>query len=111
MIGRKNQKTYKFRTPILYNHLDYFLDKKKLMYLLKFYSKKNKVINDFIYESFKKKLEPKVIVDYNRRPYINKYGLLFRLTFDTNLSPHQAIACLKLTKILISKNVFLEKLF
>lgn len=85
MKGRKNQKTYKFRTPILYNHLDYFLDKKKLTSLLKFYSKKNKVINDFIYESFKKKLEPKVIVDYNRRPYINKYGLLFRLTFDTNL--------------------------
>ncbi len=85
MKGRKNQKTYKLRTQILHKHLDYLLDKNKLMLLLNFYSKKNKVINDFIYESFKKKIEPKILVDYHRRPYINKFGLLFRLTFDTDL--------------------------
>ena len=85
MKGRKNQKTYKLRTPILNDHLEYFLDKKKVMSLLKFYSKDNKVISDFIFESLKKNIEPKVVVDYNRRPYINKFGILFRLTFDTNL--------------------------
>jgi len=97
MKGRKNQKTYKLITPILYKHLDYFLDKKKLMLLLDYYSKNNKVVTDFIYESFKKKLEPKVIVDYNRRPYVNKFGLLFRLTFDTNLksSPGTSIFDIK----------------
>ena len=26
-----------------------------------------------------------MVIDYNRRPYINKFGLLFRLTFDTEL--------------------------
>ena len=86
MKGRKNQKTYKLRTQILHKHLDYLLDKNKLMLLLNFYSKKNKVINDFIYGHLKK-IEPKILVDYHRRP-INKFGLLFRLTFDT-ISNHQ----------------------
>ena len=31
------------------------------------------------------KIKPKVLVDYDRRAYFNKYGLLFRLTFDTNI--------------------------
>jgi len=69
----------------LNEHLDSFIEKKNLFTLIKFYSKNNKVVNDFVYESLKKKIEPKVIIDYNRRPYINKFGLLFRLTFDTEL--------------------------
>ena len=85
MKGRKNQKTYKLRTSIELEHLNSFIEKKDLFSLLVFYSKNNNVVNDFVYESYKKKIEPKVVVDYNRRPYINKYGLLFRLTFDTDL--------------------------
>lgn len=85
MKGRKNQKTYKLRTPILSKHLEYLVDRNKVMSLMNYYSKDNKVVSDFIYETLKKKIEPKVVVDYNRRPYINKFGLLFRLTFDTNL--------------------------
>jgi len=34
-----------------------FFDKKKLMSLLNFYSKENKVVTDFIYESLKKRIE------------------------------------------------------
>ena len=30
------------------------------------------------------------MIDYNRSPYVNKYGLYFRLTFDQNIS------CIKL---------------
>jgi hypothetical protein len=85
MKGRKNQKTYKLRTQILPEHLKLFTNQKDLFQLLKYYSKENKVVNDFVYESLKKKIEPKVVVDYNRRPYVNKFGLLFRLTFDTEL--------------------------
>ena len=85
MKGRKNQKTYKLRTLIESEHLDSFIEKKDLFSLLEFYSKNNKVVNDFVYESYKKNIEPKVVIDYNRRPYINKFGLLFRLTFDTDL--------------------------
>ena len=84
MKGRKNQKTYKLRTEILPEHLEIFTNQKKLFQLKQYYSEDNKVVNDFIYETLKK-IEPKVLVDYNRRPYINKFGLLFRLTFDTEL--------------------------
>ena len=89
MKGRKNQKTYKLRTLIKHEHLSSFIEKKNLFSLLEFYSKKNKVVNDFIYESYKKNIEPKVVIDYYRRPYINKFGLLFRLTFDTDLKTFQ----------------------
>ena len=34
----------------------------------------------------KKKIKPKVIIDYSRKPFINKHGNYFRLTFDNNLS-------------------------
>ena len=37
-------------------------------------------------ESFKKNLQPKILIDYERQPFINKHGLYFRLTFDKNLS-------------------------
>ena len=85
MKGRRNQRTYKIRTQILHKHLKYILDKNKFNLLKSLYSKKNIVINDFIYDTLKKKIEPKVIVDYYRKPYVNKFGLLFRLTFDTNV--------------------------
>ena len=39
---------------------------------------------------YKKKLKPKILIDYERVPFINKHGLYFRLTFDHNLS------CIKL---------------
>ena len=84
MKGRRNQRTYKVRTIIKPNNINLLLDKKKFQILKKIYSN-NEVINSFIYESLRKKIEPKVIVDYFRRPYVNKFGLLFRLTFDSNI--------------------------
>jgi len=85
MKGRKNQRTYKLRTKIDKKHLNYIIKNENLDSLLKIYSNKNNVINHFIYDSLKKKIKPKVLVDYDRRAYFNKYGLLFRLTFDTNI--------------------------
>ena len=85
MKGRKNQRTYKLRTKIDKKHLNYIIKNENLDSLLKIYSNKNNVINHFIYDSLKKKIKPKVLVDYDRRAYFNKYGLLFRLTFDTHI--------------------------
>ena len=34
---------------------------------------------------FKKDIKPYILIDYIRRPYVNKFGLYFRLTFDKNL--------------------------
>ena len=40
---------------------------------------------NFVFDSIRKKNFPRVLVDYKRRPYINKFGLYFRLTFDSNI--------------------------
>ena len=45
----------------------------------------NIIINDFVFDSIKKKIKPCVLIDYKRRPYINNFGLYFRLTFDRNI--------------------------
>ena len=51
-------------------------------------------MKEFIFETIKKDLKPKILVDYYRKPFINNNGLYFRLTFDQNLS------CIKLDKSL-----------
>ena len=43
------------------------------------------MIKNFTFDSLRKNLKPRILIDYKRRPYINRFGLYFRLTFDTNL--------------------------
>ena len=62
-----------------------FFDKNKYLDLLKIYGKENLVINSFLFDSYKKNIFPRVLIDYRRRPYINKNGLNFRLTFDSQI--------------------------
>ena len=85
MKGRRNQRTYKLRTKIDKKHIRYLVNNENLNYLSKIYTNQNNVINHFIYDSLKKKIKPKVLVDYDRKAYFNKFGLLFRLTFDNNI--------------------------
>ena len=33
----------------------------------------------------RKRISPKILIDYNRKPLVNKHGLYFRLTFDSQL--------------------------
>ena len=83
--GRSNQRTYKNRTKINFNDLHIFFDKNKYLDLLKIYGKENLVINSFLFDSYKKNIFPRVLIDYRRRPYVNKNGLNFRLTFDSQI--------------------------
>jgi hypothetical protein len=84
MKGRINQHTYKMRTKINPKHLKFFYNKLKYSKLIDLY-KNNEVINNFVFDSYKKNIFPCVLIDYRRRPYINKTGLNFRLTFDSNI--------------------------
>lgn len=43
------------------------------------------IAEQFRYEFYRKRLEPVVLVDYWRRPYVSKYNPEFRLTFDEAL--------------------------
>lgn len=82
--GRHLERTFKKRTAIDSKDLELFLNNEKNFELLKIYPN-NSIINDFVFDSIKKKIKPRVLVDYKRRPYINNFGLYFRLTFDSNI--------------------------
>ena len=83
--GRFNERTYKIRKKINISDLENFtLDDDKIALAKKYQNEK--IINEFIFDFYKQKLKPKVLVDYYRKPYVNKYGVYFRLTFDSNLS-------------------------
>ena len=82
--GRENLRTYKTRFFIEQNDLNLFFEKKNYFKLKKTYSDNN-LIEQFIFDCYRKNLSPKILVDYNRTPYINKSGLYFRLTFDNNI--------------------------
>lgn len=84
MKGRVHDRIIKKRLLIDRNDLKYFEKLNNLEELYKKYNK-NTLIKDFIYDVKKKKIKPKIIIDYNRRPLINKFGLYFRLTFDSDL--------------------------
>ena len=84
MKGRVHDRIIKKRLLIDRSDLIYFEKLNKLEELFEKYNK-NTLIKDFIYDVKKKKIKPKIIIDYNRRPLINKFGLYFRLTFDSDL--------------------------
>ena len=65
---------------LLFSIRTFFYDNNKLPKLLSFYPN-NDVVRDFVFTYLKTKIRPKVLIDYTRQPFINKYGLYFRLTF------------------------------
>lgn len=83
--GRNLERTYKRRVRINFSDIESIKEKKKIINLLNKYPKSTPV-QDFVFEFLKKKLKPKILIDYERQPFINKHGLYFRLTFDQNLS-------------------------
>jgi hypothetical protein len=94
--GRNLERTYKRRVKIDQNDLKAIEENKPLNLLLSKYPD-SQTIKEFVFEYYKKKLKPKVLIDYNRKPFVNNHGLYFRLTFDQNLS------CVKLSNSL--KNI------
>jgi len=82
--GRLNQRTYKVRSKISKNDLYLFFEQKNMFQLKKNYKDKM-LVEKFIFESLKKNINPNVIVDYERSPFVNNTGLYFRLTFDSKI--------------------------
>jgi len=84
MKGRNKDRVLKERVKIDNEDLVYFYSLKNLHELSLKY-KTNSLINDFIYDVYKKRIKPRILIDYNRKPLINNNGLYFRLTFDSDL--------------------------
>ncbi len=96
--GRNLERTYKIRDKIDLSDLEKIKQKKSIFSLINKYPK-SVPIHDFVFETYKKNLKPKILIDYERQPFINKHGLYFRLTFDQNLS------CVKLNNKLTNNLV------
>tara|TARA_A100001015_G_scaffold320764_1_gene448389 strand:- start:2306 stop:3043 length:738 start_codon:yes stop_codon:yes gene_type:complete len=87
--GRVQDRIFKKRFKINNKDLSFFYSKKNSNYLLDKY-KKNSLIKEFIFDVLKKRITPRILIDYKRKPLINKHGLYFRLTFDSNLVSSKA---------------------
>ena len=84
MKGRNNQRTFKNRTKIRSNDLQLFYNKEDSFDLNQKYLD-NKLVQQYIFDTYRKKISPKVLIDYNRLPLLSKNGLYFRLTFDSDI--------------------------
>ena len=43
------------------------------------------LVDRFLFDSIRRSLKPKVLIDYIRRPYVSSYDMNFRVTFDSVL--------------------------
>jgi SPX domain protein involved in polyphosphate accumulation len=82
--GRVEDRVFKKRFKIDSSDLDCFYYNKDINYLLQKY-KNNSLIEEFIFDVFRKNIKPRVLIDYKRKPLITKHGLYFRLTIDNDL--------------------------
>lgn len=83
--GRHNNRTYKHRIPVRFEDLDILLTPSRSMEILDIYPNLP-LTETFVFDVIRRRLKPKVLVDYLRRPYISAYDMNFRLTFDSKLS-------------------------
>jgi hypothetical protein len=83
--GRHNNRTYKQRIRIRSEDLKIAEDSSRAFELLDLYPNVP-LIESFIFDIERRRLEAKVLVDYIRRPYSSPYDMNFRITFDSALS-------------------------
>jgi hypothetical protein len=79
--GRTNERTYKHRIAVQYEHLGLFTAPSEIWTLLDIYER-NVLVEKFVFDTCRKNLSARVLVDYLRRPYVSDYDSNFRLTFD-----------------------------
>ena len=99
--GRNLERTFKKRVKINKKETNYFIDPSVNTELIKKYPQ-NELINNFVFDTMKKNLIPTVLIDYNRKPYVNNHGLYFRLTFDSQLRSSRS------NKLFLNNNMTLE---
>jgi len=83
--GRHNNLVIKHRTPLL-GEFDKNLRGYDLSRMLCQQAAPGPVRDQFEFDLYRKQIEPMVLVDYLRRPYVSKFDPDFRLTFDSHLS-------------------------
>jgi hypothetical protein len=87
--GRHNNLVFKHRTPIR-SAIDRHAHGYELSRQLVQFAEPGPVRDQFEFSLYKRQIEPIVLVDYLRRPYVSKFDPEFRLTFDSELSAARA---------------------
>jgi hypothetical protein len=82
--GRYNNLVFKHRTPVL-GAFDKRAAGRELCRVVLDHAEAGAVRSQFEFELFKRRIEPTVLVDYVRRPYVSRFDPDFRLTFDSGL--------------------------
>ncbi len=81
--GRKLERTMKGRIKLERMHLD-LIYRKDFNALLEAFDN-HSFIEGFVFDCIRKKLNPLLIIDYIRSPYVSDFDTNFRLTFDRNV--------------------------
>ncbi len=82
--GRHNERTYKERVALDWQDVALCTEVARHAKLLRRYSA-TPLIEAFVYDATRKRLRPRLLVDYRRRPYSSHYDMNFRITFDAAL--------------------------
>lgn len=82
--GRHMERTFKQRIAIKKEHIGLLTDYAKHEEFLNCFPG-NWLAEKFVYEAYRKRLTPKVLVDYVRRPYTSEFDMNFRVTFDDRI--------------------------
>jgi SPX domain protein involved in polyphosphate accumulation len=81
--GRYNNFVYKHRIVIKHDAKVVKNTSTLTSYLEKTHD--NPITKQFVYDKFRKKIKPIMLIDYKRRAYQSKYDYEFRITFDGEL--------------------------
>ena len=82
--NRDLDRVKKHRVLIDPEHLEIFYNPLRFDELLKLYPKVE-LIERFLFNGLRRAIQPKLVVDYIRRPYVSFYDMNFRITFDSEL--------------------------
>jgi len=86
--GRHLNRVFKNRCTI--ENEDFNMSYLESIYSELLKTSKNEVIEVFIFQGYKKKLKPQVLVDYIRKPFTSNYDSNFRITFDSSIKSKES---------------------
>ena len=84
--GRHNNLVFKHRTPLAQEKFDVESNRDTISDSILSALEDGELKDRFTYFLLRKRIEPIVLIDYARRPYISKYDPEFRVTFDSELA-------------------------
>ena len=82
--NRNLDRVQKYRVRINPEHLVFFYNPLRYDELLELYPGVE-LVERFLFDGIKRAIQPILLVDYVRRPYVSDYDMNFRITFDDSL--------------------------